>query len=436
MNKSLTMALIAFLTSLSAFANWPQWRGPAANNFTGESTFPSEFSPKKNVLWAVKLQGRGTSTPAEWDGQIFVTLNAGKREALTGDKTAGDDRRSPGDRQDVLICFDIDGKELWTKRLGDARPERHKVASGSNPSPVVDEMGVVAYFKSGRVAAFSHDGKPQWETNLQDEVIEDHLWWDLGTSPVLHDGKVIIALMQQKNAFVVALDRKSGKTEWKSRRNLDAPKESNDAYTTPIVATVDGKEQLICWGADHLTGHSLDNGKLLWQCGDFNPSQKGNWRVISSPLVHDGMAVVSYGRGGFLAGIKMGGSGNITSRAWAWQKSRLPAADVPSIARFEDLCIVLSDRGNLTAFNIKTGEKAWEHSLKRSKDRYYSSPVVAGNRVISCRVDGTVFVGEVSKNGYKELSTNVLGEGIIATAVPLEDRLLLRTMETLYAFGK
>ena len=110
----------------------------------------------------------------------------------------------------------------------------------------------------------------------------------------------------------MAFDVDSGDVAWKTSRNYKCPIECDQTYSTPQVANVDGVDTIVTWGADHLTGHDAKTGKLLWECGGFNPQSEGNWRTIASPSVSDGMAIVPYGRGAFLVGVRLGGSGDIT----------------------------------------------------------------------------------------------------------------------------
>ena len=76
-------------------------------------------------------------------------------------------------------------------------PGKHKKATGCNSSPVTDGDHVWVYFKSGELACLSlTDGAIVWRTNLQEQFGEDTLWWDLGTSPVLTQKAVVVAVMQ------------------------------------------------------------------------------------------------------------------------------------------------------------------------------------------------------------------------------------------------
>ncbi|MCZ6673850.1 MAG: PQQ-binding-like beta-propeller repeat protein [Verrucomicrobia bacterium] len=416
-----TLILICCLTS-SLSAQWTNWRGPNNNLTTGDEAFPSHFSETENVVWTARIPGEGTSTPAIWGDSLYITCFE--------------------DGVDTVIAFDMNGKRKWEAQLGIGTEGSHRAGTGANSSPVVDPSGVYVYFKSGSLAKLSHAGKELWKTNLQKTYSLDGHWWDEGSSPVLEDGKVFVAVMQQTErrdgqkceTYVVAFDKDTGKEAWKVERNTGANVESNDAYTTPLIATIDGQKQLVVWGADQLSGHSLKNGKLIWKCKNFNPTNHKNWRTIASHTIVGDIAIVPYGRGYAVAGIKMSGKGDITENSRLWEIQRI-GPDVPTPSVHGNSAIILTDRGVLTAVDIESGDIRWTDNLPRTAAKYFASPMISGDRLICSRDDGTVFVCGLSDDGMDILAENSLGETIIATAVPYQDRLYIRTASKLYCIG-
>ncbi len=393
--------------------NWPQWRGPQGTGVAEAGEYPVKFSNTEGVEWKVELPGRGTSTPAVWGDRIFVT--------------------SPIDGEDGVLCYDMHGKELWRKKLGKERSGKHGNATGSNPSPATDGKNVVVYFKSGTLACFDLDGNEKWKLNLQAKYGKDTLWWDLGTSPLIHGDHVIVAVIQTGDAYLVALDINTGKEIWKTARQYDCPVECDQSYSTPQIVKSDGHDVIVTWGADHLTGHDAADGKLLWECGGFNPKDDGNWRTIASPSVSDGVAIVPHGRGDLLTGLKLEGSGDITKSAPKWGKEgKTTSADIPTPITTDGKAYVLSDSGHITCFDLKTGNERWSADLPKNRAKFYSSPILAGNKLFCVRQDGAAFVGEVSDDGFKQLASNEMGERMFATPVPIRGKLLLRGDEHLF----
>ena len=416
MKRYLLIPILLFAWTQASFAdNWPQWRGPEGNSVAAKGDYPVEFSKTDNVLWKVKLPGPGSSTPVVWEDHIFVT---GGNEG-----------------QDSVQAYNWQGEQLWQKTLGTERPGKHKNGSGSNSSPVTDGKNVYVYFKSGTVASLTLDGELNWTINLQDKFGDDTLWWDLGTSPVLAGGNVVIAVMQEGESYVVALNSKDGSVAWKVDRSYPVQQESGQSYTTPVLIDIDGQETLVIWGADRLTGHNPQDGTVLWTCKGFNPEDKPMWRVIASPGITDGIAVVPYGRTKYCAGVKLGGDGDITSDRRLWERDDL-GADCPTPVGSDGRMFVLSDRGQLNCIDAKTGKDHWVDAIPRSRAKYYASPVLAGERLYCAREDGMLVVIQINKDGLEILSQNDMGERLAATPVPVNDKLLIRGRQHLFCIGE
>lgn len=403
--------------ALNAFAeaNWPSWRG-AQGRGAAEEEGPVVDEP----LWKVELPGRGCSTPVVWDERIYVTAPIGE--------------------EDGLITYDLEGKELWRKSFGELTPGRgQRVGSSANSSPLTDGEKVFAYFKSGHFAALTVEGEELWSFNVFERYGKNHLWWDVGTSPVLAGGNVVLAVLQTEgDSFLVSLDMDSGEEVWRTEREFETGRESGDAYTTPLVREVDGVETIITWGADHLTGHGAESGELLWTCGGFNPEKEGAWRVIASAVETDGMVVVPYARGAMLAGVKLGGEGDITDSALLWKKS-LGSDSATPVAK-DGRVYVLGDmgrtRGTVSCVSAADGEILWSEKLPRAPQVFYASPVIAGDRFYCLREDGMLFQAKLGEGGLEDLKETALGENTIASPVPVGGKLLVRGDKHLMCFGE
>jgi outer membrane protein assembly factor BamB len=394
--------------------NWPQWRGPAGTGVAADGEYPTEFSAEEGLAWKVALPGLGASTPAVWGNQIFVTCGI--------------------DGKDGVVCYGMDGREQWRKTFGKEREGKHAKGTGSNPSPVTNGQHLVVYYKSGTVACLDLRGNIKWDENLQKAYGKDTLWHDLGTSPVLAGGRAIVAVVQEGPSYLVALDLSNGKVAWKTEREYDNPQEADQAYTTPQVVQIEGKDIVVTWGADHLTGHDATTGKLLWECGGFNPKNEGYWRVIASATIGDGIAVVPWGRGKFLTGVRVGGKGDITKSNTLWQKDGL-GADVPTAVVRNGKAYLLTDAGRIACLDLKSGNELWTFDLPKNRNKYYASPVLAGETLYCTREDGVVYVGQVSDEGYQQLAENNMGQRLIATPVPVRDSLLVRGDTDLFRIG-
>ena len=149
------LLLASNLVSVVDGSQWPEWRGPGRNSVVPGGGFPQTWSEDSNIVWKVSLPGWGTSSPAIWDEQVFVTYEDGGTNGL--------------------ICLGRDGKQRWKTVVGKSVSGRNRKASGANPSPITDGRHVYVYFKSGELACVNTAGRIVWQTNLQQAHGDDHL---------------------------------------------------------------------------------------------------------------------------------------------------------------------------------------------------------------------------------------------------------------------
>lgn len=419
LSSILILVAISLTSSVVSADQWPSWRGPENTGVAPAGDYPVAWNAD-DVAWKFELPGKGASTPVIWNDKIFVT------SAMDGDNG--------------LLCLNRQGELLWEKTVGEQRKGKHKKATGSNSSPVTDGERVYVYFKSGDLACFDFDGKQIWHHNLQEKFGKDTLWWDLGTSAVLTKENLVVACMQSdnenlENSYLAAFDRTSGELSWKQDRNMRAPNEANQSYSTPQVVEFEGVETIVVLGADHITAHAAKDGSELWRVGDMNPKQDQYFRSISSPVVSDGIVVAPYARGNSLTAIRLGGQGDVTDSHVIWSIEE-PSSDVPTPVVKDGQVIVLTDKGIVAGLDLSTGKMRWELKLEKSRDGFSASPILVGDHVYATREDGTTFVVNTSGGQPQIVSKNTVDEFTVATPVFSDGQILIRTNQNLYCFQK
>lgn len=423
----LVASCVASCVALPAVAaDWPGWRGPASDGVAAGTGYVRDWSRETNVRWQAALPGLGASTPAVWGDAIVLTCAA--------------------DGKDAAVCFGRDGSERWRRLLDAEKPGKHKKATGCNPSPVTDGTHVWVYFKSGELACLAlADGAVVWQTNLQQRFGEDTLWWDLGTSPVLTEKAVVIAVMQTGPSYLAAFDRATGDLLWKHDRDLGAPEEAAQSYSTPVVvkgnaALGEPNEVLFVLGADHVTAHDAADGREVWRAGGLNPTGHKYFRSIASPVVTDTLVIAPYARGATITAIRRGGSGDVTGTHVAWARTDI-GADVPTPAASGTMLVVCSDNGRLECLDAASGRTLARTELAKNRHAYSASPVVVDGAVIVTREDGESQVLALpGRQGGPEpfaiLGTGVTGEMTVATPVCVDGTVLVRTHDSLWCFGR
>ena len=399
------------LNSLYA-GNWPAWRGEDASGSTDSGNYPTELNLKKNLLWKASLPDKGCSTPIVWQDSIFLTC--------------------PINGEDGVLSFSLNGGKNWQTKMGPQRKGKHLNGSGSNPSLITDGRNLYALFKSGNLACLNKGGEILWQKDLS-SYGKDTLYWDFGTSPILSSKHLIVALMRKGNSWLLAFDPSSGEVAWKKERNYPTPPECDHSYATPTLIKHKGKEAILVWGAERLSAHSAEDGEMHWVSTGFNPKQKKNWVVVGSQVVAGDIAIVPYGRGTHLAGIRMGGKGDVTKTHRLWTRSDT-GCFVPSPAVSDGKVYILRDRGEVHCIDPNTGKSEWEDAFPRASSSYYGSPTIAGTKLYAPREDGVILIADIS-TGFKYLGQYDMGERVIASPVPVNDRILIRGEKNLLCFG-
>ena len=401
---------ISFAGEPAGERQWPRWRGPRDNGSAVGGVYPSGWKDPQQIEWKAKLPGIGCSTPAVWDKQIFLTC--------------------PIEGHNAVLAFDWQGKVTWKSVFAPEVAGKHRNGSGCNPSPVTDGKHVFVYFKNGELAGLDLSGKLLWKTNLQERFAKDTLYWDLGTSPALTEKSVIMAVMHTGQSYLAAFDKATGNLQWKIARNYSTPPEGDQSYSTPNIIDRDGKQIIVVWGAEHLTAHSADDGRMLWTCGGFNPEENRNWVSVASAVIDGNVAIVPYGRGSRVTAVKLDGQGDVTETHRLWTRNDT-GSFVPTPVVHQGRVYFVRDGGEVECLDRDTGKTLWSDQFPKNRNKYYSSPVIAGGKLYAPREDGVIFVADISEK-FQLLSENDMGERVIASPVPVAGKLLIRGEENLY----
>ena len=262
--------LFAFV---AAAQNWPSFRGPAASGVSDGQKLPTtwDVAKGKNIAWKTPIPGLAHSSPIVWGDRIFVTTaissrpDAGFKRGLYGDGDASDDRSVQ--KWKVLCLNARTGAVLWDRVAYEGVPKekRHIKSTYASSTPATDGEVVVAFFGSQGLYAYNLDGGPLWTRDLGriDAGAYDlpEYEWGTASSPILYRDLVIVQCDQQKGSFLTALDRKTGKTIWKTERD-ELP-----SWSTPAIYAGKSRTELITNSPNFIRGYDPMTGKELWRLG-------------------------------------------------------------------------------------------------------------------------------------------------------------------------
>jgi outer membrane protein assembly factor BamB len=418
--------------------DWPHWRGPSASGVSPERGLPSRWSDTENVAWKAKIRGLGVSSPIVSRDLVFVTSQAGAgvvrpgprlvqggNPADAGERPLGGAAAS-GDGKAVFLitAFDrVTGRQRWEYELpaeGELPPvhEKHNLAS---PSPVTDGERVYAWFATGQIAAVDTAGKLVWKKNLGAEYGPFAINWGHGSSPVVHDGRLVLLCYHDKASYLLALDARTGAVRWKH----DAPA-GVTSYSTPLVVPSGSKTEIVVNSSIGVSGHDFSTGARLWHFAEDNRFP------VPTPLAHDGIVYMSRGyRSSPFMAIRPGGTGDIAGTHVLWRVAS-GAPYISSPIHYNGLLYMTGDVGVLTVSDAKTGERVYQ---ERVGGVYTASPVAADDKIYLVSEDGETIVLSAGRTPTV-VARNRLNARQLASPAIAGGRLFIRADDVLYAIGK
>lgn len=395
--------------------DWPHWRGPGYYGVSGETGLPVKWSHDQNVTWKLALPAWSGATPIISGEHIF--LNVAEEGSL------------------YLWCVDRGKRSVaWKRHLSDGDEKRRK-QNMSSPSPVTDGKTVWALTGTGILKAFDFAGKEIWTRDIQKDYGKFGLNHGYASSPFLLRGSIYVQVLHgmttDEPSYILKIDGATGKTLWRVERPTDAIRESPDSYTTPALLKAGGAELLVISGGDYVTGHDLASGREVWRASGLNPDKQPANRMISSPVVDDGMLYVPTRRNPLQA-FRIGADGKVSDGQRAWLFTRGP--DVPSPVTDGKYFYLFDDKGIAHCLDAKTGETIWGPE-RMPPATYSSSPVLADGKLYMSNEDGQTIVVKAGAE-FEILSVNQMDGYTLSSPAISDGQIFLRTANWLYCVGE
>lgn len=426
-----------------AKGSWPSFRGPNASGVAEGQNLPEKWNAgtRENILWRTPVQGLAHSSPIVWGDRIFVTTaisskaNATFKPGLYGDGDASDDMSR---HKWVLYAIDkATGKIAWERVAveGEPRNKRHIKSTYASASPATDGRIVVAWFGSQGVHAFDVNGKPLWQVDLGRVDMGAYdipaFEWGPASSPIVWNDLVLIQCDTQADSFILALDARTGKTVWKTERD-ELP-----SWGTPSVLTVSGGPQLVTNASKFIRGYDPRTGKELWRLG-------GSSKITApTPIAAGDVLIVASGRGPErpIFAVRPDARGDVTlakdttsNAAVAWSKTgRGPYMPTPLV--YDGILYVLGNNGVFDAYDVATGQEVYRQRLPNVGSGFSASPVAADGKIYLSNEDGEMLVIAAGRE-FKHITTNSMGELLMATPALSDGVMYVRTAASLFAIGK
>jgi outer membrane protein assembly factor BamB len=405
-------------TASAQQTNWTHFRGSNLDGISKETGVPTIWNDSLNVVWKKGINGKGWSSPVVYGDQVWLT-------SATAD----------GNQMYVVCVNSGTGKEIYNIKVfqPEAMYPKHEINTFASPTPCIEEEFVYVHFGTYGTACIRTDnGAIVWKrTDLNCDHVQGP-----GSSPIIYKNLLILHLEGVDNQYLVALDKRTGKTVWKK----DRPKECYDrlapigkkAYITPIIINVKGKDLLISNGSAVCIAYNPETGEEVWRV------VQGEDSTISMPFSENGIvffytSFVTPKEGEKyceLLAIDPTGSGDVTNTHVLW-RFRSPILQLLTPLVKDGLIYTVDSMNNLFCFDSGTGKTVY---TKRLNGKYNASPIYSEGKIYFISTNGETLI---IKTGSKLeiIARNRLKGEVFATPAITNKSIIIRAGTNLYCLG-
>lgn len=395
--------------------NWTHFRGSNLNAISESTNPPTTWSETNNIRWKSDLPDKGWSSPVVLDNQIWLTTATEDGKKMNG------------------VCLDFNsGKILWNIPLfaPDSVQGKHSINTYATPTPCIEKGFAYLHFGTfGTACVNTIDGKIICKrTDLNCNHVQGP-----GSSPVIYKNLLILHLEGVDIQYIVALDKRTGKTVWKTDRPADVYKPlapiGKKAYITPLIINVKGKDMLISNGSAICQALDPETGKEIWHV------IQGTDSTIAMPIYENGLVYFIPGFVDSPSGEKYteliaanpDGQGDIAKSNVVWRR-KIPVLQLLTPLLKNGLIYMVDTQNNLLCLDAKTGAVVYTQKMK---NKHYASPVFANGLIYFTSGKGETTILKEGRKLQIAAENKLPGE-VFATPAILRDQILLRTDKSLY----
>jgi len=424
--------------NISPERQWSQYRGYNSNGTLDNTNLPEiwDVSENENIKWKIEIPGLGLSSPVIWGDKLFITTaisetdSEGLKTGIYGDIGSVND---DSEHEWKVICINKqNGEIIWerTSHTGIPEQKRHPKSSHANSSVATDGKHVVAFFGSEGIYCYDMEGDLIWQKDfglLRSVFFRvESAEWEFASSPIIHEGVVIVQCDVMENSFLAAYEASSGEELW--RRSRD----EYPGWCTPNIYSDNGKTCIAVNGYKHRGGYDFETGEEIWSMSGGGDIQ------VPTPIVGDDLVYFNsaHGPSSPILAVKKEAKGELNMESdpfIAWSVPRR-GSYMQTMLLYKGLLYNLRWNGNILCFDALTGEEIYDEKLGGKNKSFTASPVAADDRIYAAGDDGTVYVIQAGKD-FNLLSEHGLDDVCMVTPSITDQIIFFRTQSYLIAVG-
>ena len=405
----LLLTTVASCLIIEANEQWSQFRGHYGNGIIKSTSAPINWSENTNIDWKTPIHDRGWSSPVIWNDQIWMTTatkDGNKMHAICVNKLSGKIEHD-------IHVFDVKSPQAITNEN-----------TYASPTPVVEEGRVYVHFGTYGTACIStKDGQILWKR--RDLNCDHEIGAGPASSPFIYNNFLIFNVDGRDVQYVIALNKKTGETAWKTNRSVDfsgVQVNQRKAYGTPFIIPRGNSNQMVSIGAKGVYSYDPENGKELWK------AEHRGWSIAPRPVYGEGLVFTMIDRDRpEMWAINPNGSGDITETHIEWKETkRMPPRASPIIIK--GLLFVVDRNGYISCIEAKTGKSIWQ---KRMKGRFSASPILANNLIYFFNEDTVCTIIKPTRELEIVADNKLSDDKLMATPAFDENSIYIRTEKNL-----
>ncbi len=434
---------LLLLTSLSAQSTlsqqWSQFRGYRGTGILDNSQIPFTWNVKsgENIRWNISIPGLAHSSPVIWNDKVFVTtaVSSAKIDSLKIGLYGDIDMASDSSTQQFKVyCLNRKtGKIIWERIADEGIPKerRHTKSTFANPTPATDGKYLVVSFGSQGLYCYDLEGRLIWKKDLGSLATgpfnETGVEWGYSSSPVIHDGKIVIQADILKNSFLATYDLATGREIWRVKR------EAISSWGSPCIYQGKGKTLIILNSFPFITANDFSNGAEVWKIGNVGDAPAPT-AVVANDLVYINSA---HGRYSPILAIRPEATGDLTlpadttkSKQVVWSFIR-GGAYMASPLVYGDYLYNMNINGQLTCIEARTGAVKYKQNIGKA---FSASGVASDGKLYFPAETGEIFVIQAGP-AYNLVAENNMEDPCMASPAISAGMIIFRTQHRLIAVG-
>lgn len=437
-----TLSVFCFVSlsgQLKPERQWPSYRGYMSSGVLDNASLPTSLD-EKNIKWKIGLQGMGLSSPVIWGDKLFITSAVSENDK-GGIKTGIFGDVAPVEDSSVhlwkVFCIDKNsGKILWerTAHKGIPSVKRHPKSTHANSSMATDGNYAVAFFGSEGLFCYDMEGNLVWQKNFG--LLKSVFFtmpkaeWEFASSPIIHEGVLIIQCDVLENSFLAAFDIKTGKELWKKERD------EYPGWCTPNIYNYSGKTYIAVNGYKHRGGYEFKTGKEVWRMSGGGDIQ------IPTPVIGDNLIYFNsaHGRVSPIIAVKKSATGDITLKEGESHNSGIEwylprgGSYMHTLLLYRNKLYNVNWNGTVLCLDPLTGKEIYTGKLGKTGS-FVASPVASDGKIYIVDESGNVYI--IGDGDTFQLIDEISLGDVCLTAPSITDgKIFFRTQNYLIAFGK